>query len=96
MRPARRIVFVGFERHARRDATVSDSRTSLRTLNMLSAFLYVYTGKVSEMLCVRAVGYVNDDIPYDRDPRSSNRNEEHNSRAPTASDSPDCYGVDGP
>lgn len=91
MRPARRIVFVGFERHARRDATVSDSRTSLRTLNMLSAFLYVCTGKVSEMLCVRAVGYVNDDadIPDDRDPRSSNRNEEHNSRAPTASDSPD-------
>ena len=58
MRPARRIVNVGFERHARRDATVSDSRTSLRTLNMLSAFLYVYAGKVSEMLCVRAVGYM--------------------------------------
>lgn len=61
VRPARRIVNVGFEHHTRRDATVSDSRASLRTLNMLSAFLYVYTPAKSRRCFVRAVGYVHDD-----------------------------------
>ena len=61
VRPARRIVNVGLEHPARRDATVSDSRTSLRTLHThveRALLLYVLRQSPDEMRAVIGV-YVN-------------------------------------